>query len=136
MKGADDPIRAPKVLFTFNSTDDIQLYATGCDGDTGGRSTVHIDLDVNPDHNAIIGKAATGVFWGDMRLDVKPGMEGKILPGWAGFRNKVRMVSCEWVRTAQFWVDAANDIWEHVRGRVKSPLSRASTTDCWRYRDT
>jgi len=90
MRGADGPIRAPKVLFTFNSRDDIQLYATGCDGDIGGRSTVHIDLDENPEHNAHIGKAATGVFWGEMRLDVKPGMEGKILPGWAGFRNKTR----------------------------------------------
>jgi len=95
MKGADIPSRAPRTLWTFNSQEDIQQYATGCDGDIGGNSTAHISLDENPQHNAIIGKAATGVFWGEMRLDVKPGYEKKIRGGYAGFRNKVRGLPLE-----------------------------------------
>ena len=86
------PSRAPRTLFTFNSKEDIKQYATGCDGDIGGYSTVHLDLDENPEHGAKLGKPATGVFWGEMRLDVKPGMERKILGGYAGFRNLVRFV--------------------------------------------
>jgi NADH dehydrogenase [ubiquinone] 1 alpha subcomplex assembly factor 1 len=62
----------------------------GCDGDIGGTSTVHLDLDENPEHNATLGKTATGLFWGEMRLDVKPGYANKIRGGYAGFRNMVR----------------------------------------------
>lgn len=90
MKGADIPSRAPRTLFTFNSRDDISQYATGCDGDIGGNSTVHLDLDENPEHNARIGKKAAGLFWGEMRLDVKPGYQNKIRGGYAGFRNMNR----------------------------------------------
>ncbi|TFK40234.1 complex I intermediate-associated protein CIA30 [Crucibulum laeve] len=90
MKGADAPNRAPRTLFTFNSQEDINLFATGCDGDIGGKSTVYLDLDENPEHNAGIGKQATSVFWGEMRLGVKPAYEGKIRGGYAGFRNKTR----------------------------------------------
>lgn len=91
MQGADIPSRAPRTLFTFNSAEDIKQYATGCDADIGGNSTVHLDLDENPAHNEPIGKPASGVFWGEMRLDVKPGYEKKIRGGYAGFRNLVRL---------------------------------------------
>jgi NADH dehydrogenase [ubiquinone] 1 alpha subcomplex assembly factor 1 len=90
MKGAEVPPREPRILFSFNTKEDIRQYATGCDADIGGNSTVHLDLDENPQHNTSIGKAATGVFWGEMRLDVKPEMEKKIRGGYAGFRNMNR----------------------------------------------
>lgn len=90
MQGADDPSRLPRTLFTFNSLEDIRQFATGCDADIGGTSTVHLDFDESPTNNASIGKKATGVFWGDMRLGVKAGLEGTVRGGYAGFRNKVR----------------------------------------------
>ncbi|KIL64262.1 hypothetical protein M378DRAFT_163511 [Amanita muscaria Koide BX008] len=68
----------------------MKQHATGCDADIGGTSTVHLDLDESPKNNASIGRRATGVFWGDMRLDVKADVEGKIRGGYAGFRNKSR----------------------------------------------
>ena len=89
MRGAEGPSTAPKTLFTFNTQQDIDQIATGCDADIGGNSSVNIDLDTS-EHNASIGREATGRFWGTMRLDVKPGYEGKIRGGYAGFRNKVR----------------------------------------------
>ncbi|KAH9481658.1 Complex I intermediate-associated protein 30, mitochondrial [Psilocybe cubensis] len=90
MKGADAPARGPKTVFTFNTAEDIQGFATGCDGDIGGLSTVALELDERPEVNEPIGKTATGVFRGEMRLSVKPGMETKIRGGYAGFRNKNR----------------------------------------------
>jgi len=98
MKGADLPCRAPRTLFTFNSQDDIDQFATGCDADIGGTSTVHLERHQNEkEDTSMIGggrrggaRGDTGVFWGDMRLGVKAGLEGKVRGGYAGFRNKVR----------------------------------------------
>lgn len=89
MKGADAPSRAPRTLFTFNSQHEISQFATGCDADIGGTSTVHLELNQDAKVNGEIGREATGVFWGDMRLGVKAGLEGKLRGGYAGFRNKV-----------------------------------------------
>ncbi|KAF9064157.1 complex I intermediate-associated protein 30-domain-containing protein [Rhodocollybia butyracea] len=89
MTGADPPSRAPKTLFSFNSKEDLRMYATGCDGDIGGNSTANLDLDESA-HNARIGKPATAKFWGDMRLDVKPQYKGRVRGGYAAFRNKHR----------------------------------------------
>lgn len=89
MKGADEPSRISKTLFTFNSRADIDQVATGCDADVGGLSTVHFDLDESKETNASIGKPATGKFWGNMSLNVKPGLEQKIRGGYAGFRTRV-----------------------------------------------
>jgi NADH dehydrogenase [ubiquinone] 1 alpha subcomplex assembly factor 1 len=89
MKGADSPTSAARTLYSFNTPADIKQFATGCDGDIGGLSTVHFDLDERPEINKSIGKTGTGMFWGDMRTQVKPGMEKKIRGGYAGFRNKV-----------------------------------------------
>ena len=89
MKGADSPIATARTLYSFNTPADVKQFATGCDGDIGGLSTVQFDLDERPEINKSIGKAATGMFWGDMRTQVKPGMEKKIRGGYAGFRNKV-----------------------------------------------
>ncbi|KAF8623643.1 hypothetical protein AX17_007343 [Amanita inopinata Kibby_2008] len=90
MQGAEEPSRLPRTLFTFNSHADIKQFATGCDADIGGTSTVQLDLDESPKINASIAREATGVFWGDMRLGVKAGLQGKIRGGYAGFRNKPR----------------------------------------------
>jgi NADH dehydrogenase [ubiquinone] 1 alpha subcomplex assembly factor 1 len=90
MQGAEEPSRIPRTLFTFNSNADVHQFATGCDSDIGGTSTVHLDLDESPDINASIGRQATAKFWGDMRLGVRTDLEGKLRGGYAGFRNKVR----------------------------------------------
>jgi NADH dehydrogenase [ubiquinone] 1 alpha subcomplex assembly factor 1 len=50
---------------------------------------VHFDYDTRPEVNISLGKPGSAMFWGDMRLQLKPGMEGKVRGGWAGFRNKV-----------------------------------------------
>lgn len=89
MTGADVPNRAPRTLFSFNTREDIRQFLTGCDVDIGGTSTVHFDLDESPKHNVAIGRAATGVFHGDMRLAVKTGMEGQIKGGYAAIQSKV-----------------------------------------------
>ena len=126
MKGADSPILTSRTIYSFNTPADIKQFATGCDGDIGGLSTVHFDLDERPEINKSIGKAATGMFWGDMRTQVKPGMEKKIRGGYAGFRNKVwvlQKVSHSFVhifngRTEHF-LDEAYAFWEHARRRVR-----------------
>ncbi|KAF9507698.1 hypothetical protein BS47DRAFT_279714 [Hydnum rufescens UP504] len=35
---------APKVLFTYRSSEDIKQHVVGCDADIGGRSTTRLDL--------------------------------------------------------------------------------------------
>lgn len=96
MQGADAPSRVPRTLFTFNSKADMDQFATGCDADIGGTSTVNFTLDESPENNASIARPATAKFWGEMRLGVKSGLEGKLRGGYAGFRNKVcrTLVGC------------------------------------------
>ncbi|KAI0663754.1 complex I intermediate-associated protein CIA30 [Cubamyces menziesii] len=101
MEGAEEPSRAPKLLFTFNNHEDIQQFATGSDADVGGFSTVHFELDettaqaqTNPHEKPsspldITVNRPTGKFWGEMKLNVRPGLEGRIRAGYAGFRSKV-----------------------------------------------
>ncbi|KAG6850703.1 hypothetical protein H0H93_009861 [Arthromyces matolae] len=89
MTGADSVSRAPRVLFHLNSLEDIEGFATGCDADMGGTSTTHLDLETLPAVNGGVGRTATAKFWGEMRLNVKSGMEQKIRGGYAGFRNKI-----------------------------------------------
>jgi Complex I intermediate-associated protein 30 (CIA30) len=73
---------APKVLFTYRSSEDIKQHVVGCDADIGGRSTTRLDL--SPDD----GK---GRFWGNMSLEVPRGKEATMRSGYAGFRNRVRV---------------------------------------------
>ena len=100
MDGANEPSRVPKTLFSFNSQEDIDQFATGCDADVGGMSTVNFALDestakpTNPEkplsvHEVIVNRP-TGKFWGEMKLAVRSGLEGQIRGGYAGFRSKVR----------------------------------------------
>jgi NADH dehydrogenase [ubiquinone] 1 alpha subcomplex assembly factor 1 len=85
MSGADEPSRAPRTLFSFKTPEDIKLFATGCDADVGGLSSVHLDL-YQPSGKD---KTPYARFWGDMRLDVKPQVQGRIRGGYAAMRNKV-----------------------------------------------
>jgi len=77
-------------LFNFNSKQDIANFATGCDADVGGLSTVNFDLDTNSAVNGPIGKSATARFWGEMKVGVRPEVQGHVRGGYAGFRNKPR----------------------------------------------
>lgn len=117
MQGADDPSRIPRTLFTFNSKADIQQFATGCDADIGGTSSVHFDIDESVENNASIGKPATAKFWGEMRLGVRTGLEGKLRGGYAGFRNKVR-IRYIWVVPCLYLgpQDSTDIIWKHNGG--------------------
>ena len=91
MEGADAPSRAPLTLFRMNTQQDIEQFATGCDADIGGTSTVHLELDQSPERNKGSGSSATGRFWGEMRLQVRPELQGRIRGGYAGFRSKVNV---------------------------------------------
>lgn len=93
MEGADAPSRAPLTLFRMNTQQDIEQFATGCDADIGGTSTVHLELDQSPERNKGSGSSATGRFWGEMRLQVRPELQGRIRGGYAGFRSKVNVLS-------------------------------------------
>ena len=93
MQGAEEPSRAPKMLFAFNSRNDIDEVAMGCDADIGGSSTVHFDLDESTASNekavSFLGRPS-GRFWGNMRLSVQQQMKDKVRGGYAGFRSKAR----------------------------------------------
>ncbi|GLB40500.1 putative complex I intermediate-associated protein 30 (CIA30) [Lyophyllum shimeji] len=141
MQGADEISRAPRTLFTFNSPEDLQQFATGCDRDIGGTSTVHLDLEESPEINAPIGRRATGKFWGEMRLGVKSGLEGKLRGGYAGFRNKARPTLF-----GDIMEDVSNHEYLALRVRVAGdPQTHNSyfaniqtdgpiSTDLWQYR--
>ena len=86
MEGAKEPSRAPITLSSFHTREDLSQFATGCDADIGGTSTLHLELDECPSRS---GSIATARFWGEMRLDVRPELKGKIRGGYAGFRSKV-----------------------------------------------
>lgn len=103
MQGTEEPSRAPKHLLKFHTKEDIQNIATGCDADIGGTSSVHFDLDgtntaapaqahttLKPNGVLDAVKVSTGKFWGEMKLGVHEGLQGKIRGGYAGFRSKVR----------------------------------------------
>jgi NADH dehydrogenase [ubiquinone] 1 alpha subcomplex assembly factor 1 len=89
MDGLQEPSRAPITLFNLNSKQDITQFATGCDADVGGLSTVNLDLETSSTVNGPIGKPATARFWGDMKVGVRPEVQGRVRGGYAGFRNKV-----------------------------------------------
>lgn len=94
MTGADEPSRAPITLFTLNSREDLTRFATGCDADIGGTSTAKLELDEstaqpNAGIKALDPPRPTAKFWGEMRLAARPGFEGRVRGGYAGFRNIV-----------------------------------------------
>ena len=92
------PSRVPKTLFTFNSKEEIDDFATGCDADIGGTSTVNLTFNSQPSHEDSIARLVgsqyksrpTAKFWGEMRLAVRPDLRDEIRGGYAGFRSKAR----------------------------------------------
>ncbi|KAI0787994.1 complex I intermediate-associated protein CIA30 [Fomes fomentarius] len=151
MEGANEPSRTPMTLFAFNSREDIDQFATGCDADVGGTSTVNFALDEStakpriPEkssspHEVILNRA-TGKFWGEMSLSVRSGLEGQIRGGYAGFRSKPRTTLF-----GEITEDVSNH--EYIALRVRAlghPRTRNSyfvnlqtdgpiTTDLWQHR--
>lgn len=90
MQGADAPTRSPITLFSFNSQSDVNQFVTGSDADIGGHTTAYLDLGVSSEQNGSNHKSATARFWGNMSLDVKPDLEGRVRAGYAGFRSQRR----------------------------------------------
>jgi len=86
MEGANEPNRKPITLFTLNSHEDLSQFATGCDADIAGTSSVNLTLEQPPP-----AKKPSAKFWGDMRLGVHPQAKGRVRGGYAGFRNKVHI---------------------------------------------
>lgn len=109
MTGADEPSRAPNTLFTLNSREDLKQFATGCDADIGGSSSVHLELDESSAHpsagvRALQPPRPHAKFWGEMRLAVRAGLEGRVRGGYAGFRNMVRgSPLCWWLSGLTVW---------------------------------
>ncbi|EEB90803.1 hypothetical protein MPER_10943 [Moniliophthora perniciosa FA553] len=141
MSGADEPSRAPRTLFSFNTPEDIQMMATGCDGDIGGNSTVHFDLDTTPKHNEPIGKPATARFWGSMRLDVQPKYRGRLRGGYAAFRNKRRnslfgemLENIEFHEYLALRVRLGGDPSTHNAYFVNLQTNGPISTDLWQHR--
>ncbi|KAH9847541.1 NADH:ubiquinone oxidoreductase complex I intermediate-associated protein 30 [Lenzites betulinus] len=151
MEGADEPSRAPKHLFSFNTPENIAEFATGCDADVGGMSTVNFGLDettANPEkeskasspHGVFVNRP-TGKFWGEMRLAVRSGLEGQIRGGYAGFRSKPRPTLF-----GELTEDVSNHEYLALRVRARGhPRTRNSyfvnlqtdgpiTTDLWQHR--
>jgi len=134
MSGVDEPSRAPKTLYTFNSQSALEDYAIGCDADTGGTSTVRLTIDES-------GPRPTTKFWGEMRLAVRPEFQGRVQGGFAGFRSKYRTT---------IFGEMMHDLSAHnflaLRVRLRgSPRTRNSyfvniqtdgyvTTDLWQHR--
>ncbi|KAH8100134.1 hypothetical protein BXZ70DRAFT_940534 [Cristinia sonorae] len=98
MQGADEPSRAPHTVFTLNSQEDVDGFATGCDADIGGTSSVNLTLNEQPTNQetlaSLVGPSyvsrPTAKFWGDMRLAVRPDLRDEVRGGYAGFRSKPR----------------------------------------------
>lgn len=82
MTGTLAPSRAPRTIFSFHDRQSIGDWKMGCDYDIGGTSTVNFDLDESR-------QPATGVFWGQMSLALRPGFQGKARGGYAAIQNKV-----------------------------------------------
>jgi len=87
MSGADEPSKTPVMLASFDKADGVREFATGCDADIGGTSSVHLDYVADP---ASPNGAGYAKFWGEMRLGVRQGLEGKLRSGYAGFHRKPR----------------------------------------------
>lgn len=91
MEGVNEPNLKPITLFNFNSHEDLSQFATGCDADIGGTSTVNLALKQPPTGRPF------ARFWGNMRLGVHPTVQDRVRGGYAGFRNKVRINHrCRW----------------------------------------
>ncbi|KAJ6577386.1 NADH:ubiquinone oxidoreductase complex I intermediate-associated protein 30 [Mycena capillaripes] len=88
MEGAELPNRAPRLLYSFNTPTEVSEVVLGCDGDIGGFSTVNFTLDTTSETEDI--GRPTAKFHGNLRLDVRPDLVGRINSGYAGFKTQAR----------------------------------------------
>lgn len=97
MEGTNEPYMGPKTLVNLRRPSDLRQLAIGCDADIGGSSSAHLDFVAEPDNVLNDDADAQGYarFWGDMRLNVRSGMEGKMRSGYAGFRTRVRCLNVD-----------------------------------------
>ena len=114
MAGADERSRIPMTLFAFNEDRDIADCIKGCDGDIGGTSTVHFELDKSTEtegasKDPLAPLRPTAKLWGNMSLAVRKGFEGKIVGGYAGFRTKVRLTCSAVMGRLQQQIHCSND---------------------------
>ncbi|KAM0750060.1 NADH:ubiquinone oxidoreductase complex I intermediate-associated protein 30 [Meredithblackwellia eburnea MCA 4105] len=93
-------------LLRLDSKESIDQFAVGCDGDLGGKSTVHLDL----------GPEGKGRFWGSLSTTLREGRrkEGVIeRGGYAGFRSKSQTT----IFGARMW---DTSLYDYLRLRVRS----------------
>ncbi|KAK7032852.1 CIA30 domain-containing protein [Favolaschia claudopus] len=88
MEGAAMPNRGPRLLYSFNTPEQASDVVLGSDSDVGGFSTVNFALDTTSESESI--GRPTGKFFGNLRLDVRPELVGRINAGYAGFKTQVR----------------------------------------------
>jgi NADH dehydrogenase [ubiquinone] 1 alpha subcomplex assembly factor 1 len=91
MSGTDPLQTQARSLYAFRTRADVSLFATGCDGDVGGRSTVSLALQDDPEDAGVRSNQGRPYlrFFGEMRTDVQDNMKGKLRGGYSGMRNKV-----------------------------------------------
>jgi NADH dehydrogenase [ubiquinone] 1 alpha subcomplex assembly factor 1 len=87
MEGAELPNRGPRLLYSFNTPTETSEVVLGCDADIGGFSTVNFTLDTESESERI--GRPTAKFHGNLRLDVRPELVGRINAGYAGFKTEV-----------------------------------------------
>ncbi|KAJ6466615.1 complex I intermediate-associated protein 30-domain-containing protein [Mycena vitilis] len=88
MEGAELPNRGPRLLYSFNTPTAVSEVTLGCDKDIGGNSTVNFTLDTTSESERI--GRPTAKFHGNLRLDVRPDLVGRINSGYAAFRTQAR----------------------------------------------
>ncbi|KAF7375183.1 CIA30 domain-containing protein [Mycena sanguinolenta] len=88
MEGAELPNRGPRLLYSFNTPEQASEVVLGCDADVGGFSSVNFALDTTSESERI--GRPTAKFFGNLRLDVRPELVGRINSGYAAFRTPVR----------------------------------------------
>ncbi|KAJ7746653.1 complex I intermediate-associated protein 30-domain-containing protein [Mycena metata] len=88
MEGAELPNRGPRLLYRFNTPREASEVVLGSDADIGGFSSVNFTLDKTSETESI--GRPTAKFHGNIRLDVRPDLKGRINVGYAGFRTQVR----------------------------------------------
>ena len=127
MEGVNEPNRNPITLFTLNSHEDLSQLATGCDADIGGTSSINLTLEQSSPAEKPFAK-----FWGDMRLDVHPQLRGRVRGGYAGFRNKVRVLRPLLLdRDLRFSLAPSDLVWRHHGRRLAPQIPRFTGSQRW-----
>jgi hypothetical protein len=125
MEGAELPNRGPRLLYSFNTPEQASDVVLGCDADVGGFSSVNFALDTTSESERV--GRPTGKFFGNLRLDVRPELIGRINSGYAGFKTEVG--ACYYFFAANSWNEliGAVDVVRKGNGqRILPRLSRSA----------